>query len=61
MFAMFAKFFSMLTLLFSAGEKGAQALDTMSDVAVDSATAYREAKRTEHAALAKQLPKPEQD
>lgn len=52
MFGMINSFFSMLTTLFSAGEKAATSLDILADVSVDTATGYRDNRRAE---MAKQL------
>jgi len=56
MFAMIAKFFSMLTYLFSMGEKYAKAGDIVADVAVDTAEQWRAEKRSEAAILIQAKP-----
>jgi len=56
MFAMFAKAFSMLTYVFSMGEKYAKAGDIVADIAVDTAEAWRAEKRAEAAILIEAKP-----
>lgn len=47
MFAMFTRFFSMITVLFSAGERGAKALDNMAAWAEESSAQFNDQARAE--------------
>ena len=47
MFRMFAQLFSMITVLFSAGEKAARSLDNVASWADESTAAFNEAARAE--------------
>lgn len=49
MFRMFASFFQALTTLFTAANKGAQAIDALADVALDTSHHYRDTRRAEMA------------
>ncbi len=57
MFAMFGSFFRMFEKLFSAGEKGASALDHLGRSAEQSAAAYADQKEMERKAQMAQLNK----
>ncbi len=67
MFRMFSQFFNMLSVLFTAGERGCRALDNVASVAEEASEVYRDTERMKRqrklSDLRKdlQLPAPEQE